>query len=167
MKPESFELDSYCGLYCGACEILNLYRRCLDRGGTAQWESLPNPVRDNIPRAEVLCHGCRTDVVFQGCRGCRIRECARKKAVRACPECSDFPCEFVRALRERLPASRNILPHTEAIFGNIDIAADRGLEAWIEQQRKQWECPGCGEPFTWYQERCRGCGKDLRTVRGY
>jgi hypothetical protein len=162
-----FDHDSFCGLYCGACEILIAYRNGRDRGVPARWEDLPAPLRDNIPRAEVKCHGCRTDTVFEGCRGCRIRSCARSKGVPACPACSEFPCEMVHALRERIPLARNRLPHTMTIFGDIDIATRDGVKAWLEYQRQRWTCPRCGTPFTWYQECCRKCGCELKAMRGY
>ena len=159
--------DSYCGLYCGACEILNLFRAHEEGGRAPEWDDLPVPLRDNIGKAEIICRGCRTETVFAGCRGCKVRECARERGIRACVECRDFPCQRVEALRSLLPGIRDKLPHSASIFGDAEIARANGYEDWAEAQRSRWQCPSCGAPFTWYQERCAVCHRGLKEVRGY
>lgn len=162
-----FNYDSYCGLCCGACEILHAYRASLENGTPASWDDLPQQLRRHIPRAEVVCRGCRTDTVFAGCRDCRIRDCARVKRVAACVACADFPCAEVERLRVLVDRIKDRLPHATAIFRDPDLARERGHPAWAAAQRARWACPSCGTQFTWYQERCVGCGSALDTVRGY
>ncbi len=159
--------DSYCGLYCGACEILNLFKVSEEMGRTAEWDELPGPLRYNIREADIICRGCRSDTVFAGCRGCQVRECARDKGVKACVTCPDFPCEHVEALRSLLPGIQGKLPHTSAILCDYETAKAKGYEAWAEAQRTRWQCPSCGAPFTWYQERCGVCRMELKGFRGY
>lgn len=159
--------DSYCGLYCGACEILNLFRASEESGQMPSWEDLPGPLRDNIGKADIICRGCSSDTVFAGCAGCKVRSCARERGVKACVECRDFPCQLVEALRALVPGVRGKLPHTAAIFGDAETAKNLGYEAWAEAQRARWQCPSCGAPFTWYQERCGVCHRGLKDVRGY
>lgn len=159
--------DSYCGLYCGACEILNLYRASEESGQVPLWDDLPGPLRDNIGKADIICRGCSSDTVFAGCAGCKVRECARERGVKACVECRDFPCQRVEALRALIPGVRGKLPHTASIFGDAETAKNLGYEAWAEAQRARWHCRDCGAPFTWYQDRCRVCGTDLKPARGY
>jgi len=167
MDSESFIEDSFCGLRCGACEILVAYRKGRENGSAPKWSDLPRPLRDYIPPADIVCQGCKTDKVFAGCRGCRVRECARERNVEACVVCPDFPCHRVEQLRALIPGIKDRLPHTVTIFGDTETARDRGYEAWAEAQRARWTCPACGAPFTWYQERCRGCGLGLKDARGY
>lgn len=162
-----FQQHSYCGLYCGACEIMAAYRRGMESGSPPKWPDLPQPLRDNIPSADIVCHGCKSDKVFAGCRGCRVRECARERKVEACVVCPDFPCQRVEALRELIPDVREKLPHTISIFRDAETANKSGYEAWAEAQRARWQCPSCGAPFTWYQERCGVCQRGFKDVRGY
>ncbi|MRR09728.1 DUF3795 domain-containing protein [bacterium] len=167
MTTAAFDPNSYCGLYCGACEILNAHRAGLDGGRPAAWDDLPAELRGHIPRAEVVCRGCRTDTVFAGCRGCHIRDCARARGVDACVTCPDFPCAEVERLRALVAQVGDRLPHARAIFRDAELAQQQGLAAWAEAQRVRWNCPSCGAPFTWYQARCRGCGGALKSARGY
>jgi hypothetical protein len=146
---------------------MQLYRRGQERGTAARWEDLPAPLRDHLSRAEVMCHGCRSDTVFAGCRDCGIRKCAKAKAVAACAECPDFPCAQLRGLVKRVAAIRERLPHTAAIGRAVELAKEKSAAAWRESQRTQWSCSSCGRPFTWYQQRCQGCGLDLTAIRGY
>ena len=69
--------DSYCGLYCGACDMWVAYRRAQERGTDASWDGVQFPLKRHFATAPVICHGCKGDVVFRGCRACPIRACAR------------------------------------------------------------------------------------------
>ena len=51
---EEFRYDSYCGLYCGACEIIKAYQKELAIGAKARWEDLPEQFRKYIKEAEVV-----------------------------------------------------------------------------------------------------------------
>lgn len=160
-------LDAYCGLYCGACEILAAYRRGKKIGQKPQWEDLPEQIKSNIPRAEIICHGCRTDEVFAGCRDCRVRECARERDVAACFFCRDYPCSLTEELRRLAEGASERMPHVAGIFGGEATAKGSGYDAWAEAQRAGWSCPSCGAPFTWYQEICGVCRMDIKGLKGY
>jgi len=41
----------------------------------------------------------------------------------------------------------------------IKIMAD--TPRWVEEQDKKWRCSSCGEPYSWYEETCHHCGKNL------
>jgi len=164
----NFRPDSYCGLYCGACDILNCYRASLETGGPPAWEDLPQRFRDHIHRAEVICQGCKTDVLFDGCKRCSIRICAKEKHIQACNECAEYPCqEVTRRTSYIAETMKEILPHTKVMFRNIDSIKEMGIAHWIEDQEQKWSCPQCGAPFTWYQETCSTCGMELEPVKDY
>jgi hypothetical protein len=146
---------------------MQAYRTRRAQGAAARWEDLPAPLRDNLRPAEVACHGCRSDAVFAGCCDCSVRKCAKDKGVAACVACGEFPCAKVASLRGLVARVKARRPHTAAIFGDAGIARERGCRAWAEMQRARWSCPGCGAPFTWYQQRCHGCGLELMSIRGY
>ncbi len=167
IDPREFDPDSYCGLCCGACEILNAYRTSLEAGTPASWDDLPAQLRGHIPRAEVVCRGCRTDTVFAGCCGCRVRACAKARNVAACVVCAEFPCAEIERLQGLVDLVKDRLPHSATCFRDRELAQARGYRAWADAQRARWHCPSCGAPFTWYQERCRGCDRPLGPVKGY
>ena len=164
-----FRGDSYCGLYCGACEVLNLYRAKVEGGRPASWDDLPQELKNVIPpESTIACSGCKTDLLSPGCQSCPVRICASGKGVDACVLCAEFPCELVRSRQVRnAEVLEAILPHLKAEFREADRMREIGYEAWCDAQAARWLCPGCGEPFTWYQEKCGMCGRSLVGMREY
>lgn len=163
----TFRGDSYCGLYCGACEVLNLYRDGLAAGKPASWEDLPKALKEVIdPSSSIVCRGCKTDLVSPGCRECVIRACAREKNVGACVLCSEYPCKLVAERKANISENlEDILPHIKSKFRQAERMREAGFEAWREEQARRWICPNCGAPFTWYQESCKQCGLGLETLK--
>lgn len=153
--------DSYCGIYCGACEIMNA-ETSQDKMRIAQiWEG----VFEASPE-QMDCSGCKTDRLFFNCEQCRMRPCAQSRGVECCIECEDYPCDYYqqgKIMVERLPC----LKHMNAIIRNLRYIRDHGVEQWLADQRTIWGCPGCGTPFTWYAEECRYCGRDLKRIKDY
>jgi hypothetical protein len=145
---EDFNCDSYCGNYCGACEILNAYRNKTENEIAVLWEASPE---------EIKCHGCKTGTVFKNCALCGIRKCAMGKGVQHCVLCEDFPCEILESGKSLVDR----LPHLKAIPKNMQTIKEKGTEYWLREQKKLWQCPNCGEPFSWYKEKCSGCGRDV------
>lgn len=143
-----FQLDSYCGLYCGACFIMNSYRQNRNDCLPDEWIS---PIHDK----EIKCHGCKSDLVFENCRGCRIRTCAQAKKIEFCNECSEFPCEKINNLKKLN------LAHLKVAIHNLEIIKEIGIQEWLKQQEKRWMCSNCGYSFSWYEKKCTECGIDL------
>jgi hypothetical protein len=188
-QSPQFRGDSYCGLYCGACEVLNLYRAALDQGREAQWEDLPEELKHVLPPTyTIACAGCKTGLLSPGCQVCDIRICASGKGVEACVLCVEFPCELVQARQARkAEVLEAILPHLKAQFREVDRMRDIGYVGWCEDrpgeprfnealrvtsrasrvdaQAARWLCPQCGAPFTWYQESCKQCGLSLDVLK--
>jgi hypothetical protein len=162
---DKFRYGSYCGLYCGACEIMKACRKELTTGVKARWEDLPEQFRDNIGKADLVCQGCTTDTVFQGCRGCAIRSCAREKKVESCILCPEYPCSLVSQRKTHLDRIGKNLPHTRVIFRNLDTVREKGMEEWLKERERDWKCPQCGAGFSWYQETCDQCGRELGSLR--
>ncbi|NVM38334.1 MAG: DUF3795 domain-containing protein [Candidatus Lokiarchaeota archaeon] len=144
----SFKLDAYCGLYCGGCFIMNAYRQnrtdCLP-------DNWINPIHDK----EIKCYGCKSEIVFENCRGCRIRKCAQSKNIDFCNKCSEFPCEYIKRLV-------NLdLAHLNLTTENLKTIKETGVKKWLENQKNRWLCANCGFPYSWYEQNCVKCGKEL------
>ncbi len=143
-----FKLDSYCGLYCGACFIMNAYKQNRNNCLPLDWI---NPLENK----EIKCHGCKSEIIFENCRGCKIRECAQSKNLEFCNECSQFPCEKIKVFEER-----NLKHHKVALF-YFDKIKESGIQEWLKQQKDRWSCTNCGNQFSWYEENCNYCDAKL------
>jgi predicted amidophosphoribosyltransferase len=147
---------------------MNLYRTGLETNTSPRWEDLPQQLRDNLHKAELICQGCKTDVLFEGCKRCTIRACAKEKKVEGCVECAEYPCQEVKKRTGYISeVMRDVLPHTKVMFRNIDVIKEKGLDYWVKDQERRWSCPQCGAPFTWYQETCNKCGRELGSIKDY
>jgi hypothetical protein len=151
------EVDSYCGLYCGACEILVAYLEAEKQGTTARWDDLPIEMTSMIPEAEVRCHGCKSDIVFAGCRRCPMRSCARDKQVDFCIECEEYPCSLIDEMKAAIEKIKDAMPHATSIINNLEDIKKLGKDAWLQKQKEIWSCPACGARLSWYQSTCRQC----------
>lgn len=156
-----FRYDSYCGLYCGACDILAAYKNGLETGAAPQWSELPPEFANNLPfnaqKAEIKCYGCKTDTVFAGCSKCFIRKCARKKVgIETCLDCERYPCYRVKIMgfAKKLLKIEAKLPHLKAIVPNLEVIRNKGVQFWLEEQRGKWQCPHCGKRLSWYRPSC-------------
>lgn len=160
--PE-YRHDSFCGLYCGACDILAAHRQGLETGCPPRWSDLPSELM-NLPvgkKAEIKCHGCKSDIVFAGCSKCFIRKCAQKKTgIETCLDCKSFPCWRFKAigLSRRALRLETKLPHLKALKPNQETIRNNGLKSWMEEQERKWRCPHCGKRLTWYRNSCPDCG---------
>jgi hypothetical protein len=168
--PE-FRFDTYCGLYCGACDIMRAYRDGLETGRPPEWKDLPERFTGHLPRAAgIKCHGCKSDIVFAGCQGCPIRACARKRGITGtCRDCAKYPCLihmtfkliwWIRKLDKKLP-------HWRAAAGNLKAMERDGIESWLSQQERIWQCPDCGQAFTWYGSACARCAREVESLKDY
>jgi hypothetical protein len=167
-----FKYDSYCGLYCGACDILQTYQQGLQAQRTPTWSELPEPFRKQLPtqNAEIRCHGCKSDTVFRGCALCPLRSCARKKGnVELCVDCADYPCLRTRlmGLITWMLSLERKLPHQRSRHSNRERIRCAGMTEWLAEQDRQWRCPQCETRFSWYRATCSKCGRELESLKNF
>lgn len=143
-----YVFDSFCGNYCGACEILVATKNNTGKDIATQWGVSPE---------EIKCHGCKSSTIFKNCSLCGIRKCAMGKSVQHCILCNDFPCEVLESGRSLVEK----LPHLKAIPKNMQTIKEKGTDYWLREQERIWKCPDCGEPFSWYKQKCSVCGRDI------
>ncbi|MFA6331558.1 MAG: DUF3795 domain-containing protein [Methanoregula sp.] len=164
---KDFNFDTYCGLYCGACSIMMACRTGRKDALASFWtepilrSSLQSRGIDP-PDSESLqlkCHGCKTGTLFVNCRHCKIRSCAIEKKIEHCNECNEYPCGFFD--ESLLNADiQKMVPHVKNAPDNLEKIRKDGVEQWLNEQKKRWECPGCGTSYSWYTTSCPQCGKD-------
>ncbi|MGE5621132.1 MAG: DUF3795 domain-containing protein [archaeon] len=159
--------DSYCGLYCGACEVMNavtyqdkervisIFRDLWEKTGMG-----------GVTPDEVECTGCKTDNVFINCSKCFMRQCAISKGVEFCIDCLEFPCSFYKQ-GEEVTAQFPQLKHLRPIVKNQEFIKEHGLDEWLKDQEIRWECPSCKTRYSWYAQECRNCKEDLKGIKDY
>lgn len=139
-----------CGLYCGACYH---YRASFPDGA----HLLAADARDGRPLEGFTCLGCRSDRLYihPHCIDCDLRECANARGLLHCGVCDDFPCESLLAFQ------RDGRQHHRDIEANLHRLREVGRERWLDEQAARWRC-ACGQPFSWYEAVCHGCGTNLQ-----
>lgn len=146
--------DAYCGLFCGACEIVNAQTEQDKERVAKMWGSTIE---------QVNCLGCKTDTLFIHCGNCKIRNCAKQKGVAFCIECEAYPCDIYEEGKGIIEK----LPHLKATVVNQKYIQANGLEKWLDEQKTKWACPQCGTRFAWYTQACNKCGQDLSGIKDY
>ena len=145
-------LLSRCGIYCGACYVYRAESDCGDfLRETAEWQG--------VELDEVKCNGCLApdEEKWPNCQRCYPAKCLKEKGLSYCYECKEFidqTCEEYSKYEE-FTARRG-----ENIRLNlIKMKADPG--ELFRSLDKQWRCPHCGGSYSWYEEKCHHCGKNL------
>ncbi len=146
--------DAYCGLYCGACEIINAETKEDKERVAKMWGSTID---------QVFCKGCKTDKLFIHCGNCKIRDCAIQKRVEFCFECASYPCSIYKEGKKVIKQ----LPHLKATIVNQKYIKENGVEQWLDDQEAKWSCPHCGAGFAWYTQQCKKCSENLQGIKDY
>ena len=142
---EGAGLAGYCGLYCGACAILNgqirdtakSLRGLLKAYDYAEWAPT---LADFVPAVRNWgeFEGVLEWLTTQDCSGCpagggnpecAIRICARERRLAGCWECDEEPCEKLGEIDEGYPG----------VAKNRQRIRELGLEAWLAEQKAQVE----------------------------
>ena len=143
--PTKTLLLGICGVYCGACTT---YRAYNDKDQTLiDWE-----VKIGMPRDEIYCRGCTSDLVNEWCSNCDFRKCVKEKGITYCFECEDFPCK-------KLVDFSKTRPHRTLGLRNLKQLKETSIKEWLKQKAKRWTCSTCGKKLHWYSEKCPDCGE--------
>jgi hypothetical protein len=162
------KMDGYCGLYCGGCDIYRLSEKARQTGVKTEWAEMPERFRKAIKEADIVCHGCKSDTLFAGCKACPMIKCAKKKGMENCGLCAKYPCVYFKIMNlvVRWRKLDKKLPHTAARKPNLEFIRKNGLDAFLSEQEKGWKCPQCEARLSWYLERCGSCGRNNEQYYG-
>jgi len=139
-------LEAFCGLYCGACPV---YLKRAD-----DWIVKIVLEEHGLAFEALHCEGCRSSELSPSCQNCLTRDCAKSKDLDSCSSCDLMPCE-------RIAGFGNVRPHGKEVVGNLTFLRDKGSDAWLEAQARQWQCVACGRVGSWYETVCSACGGQL------
>ena len=163
---DNFNYDSYCGIYCGACDIMLAYKTGAKYRLAAFWnESTVKTFQykigltyDKSKPFTYKCNGCKTDTLFVNCGVCQIRKCAIDSKIEHCIDCDKYPCKLFVDSRKM----DSLLPHLKSNHNNMETIKKSGVAYWLSEQEKKWKCPNCDTSFSWYTYKCKNCGNDLK-----
>jgi hypothetical protein len=163
---KSYKYDSYCGIYCGACDIMMSYKTGSELKLASFWneptvktfhKKLGIQYDENKPFT-YKCNGCKSEVLFVNCSVCKIRECAINERVEHCIDCDKYPCKQIVDSKK----IEFLLPHFRCNHTNMETVKRNGTLHWLLEQENKWKCPSCKKGFSWYTRKCKNCGKDLK-----
>lgn len=109
---------------------------------------------------------------YSKCIGClpRAKKCAylkgrcaklRKKEIRFCFECQNFPCERLKRLDKRYRKNYNM-----SMIENLLEIKKNGVKEFLKKQKEKYKCPKCGGTICVHNEECYSCGyKDSQLLK--
>ena len=132
VEPIEPEMFAPCGMNCKVC-----YKHCYHK----------KP-----------CDGClKSDRGKpEHCRKCRIKDCIRKKGLSYCFECAEYPCKQIKYL-EKSYRTR----YGASLMDNSQSVKEKGLEAFMEQQKANYTCPECGGIISIHDMECSECQRKV------
>lgn len=133
---------TYCGLYCGACCSF-ISKEKLD--------GVQSALEMRTEADEQPCNGCNDD----GQSSCEFVVCNKEHGTECCAFCSEFPCPMIEKF------SVEEWEHHQVVLDNLRRIKEIGVDRWLEEQAKYWQCPTCGCRTQWYQEKCTRCGGEI------
>jgi hypothetical protein len=100
------------------------------------------------------CVGCLKDNLNkpEHCRKCNIKSCVQSKNFIHCFECNDFPCKLIKNLEKSY-----IKRYSTSLIENSRIAKEKGISAFLENDRRKWTCADCGDVFSLHDGVCSEC----------
>ena len=99
----------------------------------------------------------RTNIRFYEGEGL-IHPQRRENGYQYCDECPDYPCADVMEKENRYTSQ---YPHRESPLENLRMIREKGMDAFLEQERQQWTCPKCDRPFSVHDRNCPHCGQRI------
>lgn len=120
------------------------------------------------------CRLCRAFVreknACPGCRGedslkpktrilCRIKTCGKivRGGARYCFCCAGFPCDRLNSLDKRYRTRYGM-----SMIDNLRNIRKSGIRRFLENEKKRWACPECGETICVHEPQCLSCGRRWR-----
>lgn len=97
------------------------------------------------------------------CKGCRLqdkkcsfikRKCKKilNHKVDFCYECDSFPCEALTKLGNSYE-----LNYKMNMVDNLNLIKNKGMQAFLESEKKKWKCPKCGKIICCHNGICYSC----------
>ena len=103
------KIIAYCGLECSKCPAYVATQNNDENKLKEVAKEWSNENMQFEPK-DILCDGCFSDnKIFQWCKACDIRKCARQKGLESCAYCNDYPCNFLNNVFNNDPSAKERL----------------------------------------------------------
>ena len=85
---------------------------------------------------------------------CKIKNCdeLKKNNWDYCIKCKKFPCENMNKLDKRYRSRYNM-----STIENLQYIRDKGINKFLKQQEKKYQCPECGGVICVHDRNCYSC----------
>ncbi|MBN2281839.1 MAG: DUF3795 domain-containing protein [Candidatus Marinimicrobia bacterium] len=100
------------------------------------------------------CEGCQgTDENKpKSCLNCIIVNCVDLPASGFCYDCEKLPCRRMKQLDKRYRTKYNM-----SMLENLQMIKEKGIEYFLENENKRWQCETCGGLMDVHRGRCMIC----------
>jgi hypothetical protein len=103
------------------------------------------------------CPGCRGDDSLKPKTRvlCRIKTCGKiaRGGARYCFRCDSFPCDRLNSLDKRYRTRYGM-----SMIDNLRSIGQLGIRRFLENEKRRWACPECGEVICVHEPQCLSCG---------
>ena len=112
-------------------------------------------------RKKKTCPGCRGQEDCQPayCRRCKIRDCAFRRGIDFCFECTSFPCKSIKQIDKRYRQRY----YVSLIENGLRIRTV-GIEQFLLEEKEKWACTQCGGLISMHERVCSACGREIEKV---
>jgi hypothetical protein len=157
------QLAGACGIYCGVCPAYIAKHGDEEQIKKRQEKRLssgPVKAQKGIPPSNwmdgLLCDGCLSGgKLAPHCQMCNIRLHALETQKNSrCSDCEELPCNRLTFL-----INMGGYLHRKEYIPNLKKIHEMGVQEWVKKEEERWRCPGCGQPVSWYDAECVGCGE--------
>jgi hypothetical protein len=103
------------------------------------------------------CCGCNITGTNKAnhCQNCKIKNCDELATsdIKFCYACNNYPCKRLKQLDKRYQ-----LKYGVSVFENLWNIAQKGIEKFISDEHKKWQCDHCGKYVCMHRNECLTCG---------
>jgi len=98
------------------------------------------------------CVGCRNRASLCAFIKKKCKRLANKEPIEFCFECSDFPCELMKRIEKTYTQRYGL-----SLIGSLNYIKEKGMDAFLEDEKERWTCPICGGIICVHTKRCYNC----------
>lgn len=100
------------------------------------------------------CQGCflGEENKPEHCKKCAIIICEKRKGIKYCYECEDFPCKRMKYQEKSYSTRYKVSP-----FQNLSIVKKLGIHEFMKTEKVKWTCPNCEGIVSQHDRICSEC----------
>jgi len=109
----------FCGLDCAKCDAYIATKKNdnkLRKKTAERWQKMFG--YSKLDTKDINCDGCQSENknLFQHCRVCKIRKCAKEKKMKNCAFCEEYSCQILDEFHKHAPEAKPNLENIRKKF---------------------------------------------------